>query len=157
MLKTLSIIGYVFMAGGVIAQFATRNLFSSSPFVIVIQISSVLLLVWARVAFGRRSFHVAATPTRGGLVTGGPYRYIRHPIYTAMCVFSLAGALAHQSWEGAVLGGVVLGSGLVRIFCEEILVTARYPEYQLYAAKTWRMIPYVFCASGCCVVHFSSV
>jgi protein-S-isoprenylcysteine O-methyltransferase Ste14 len=41
----------------------------------------------ARVTFGRRSFHAAANPTAGGLVTTGPYRLIRHPIYTAACLF----------------------------------------------------------------------
>jgi protein-S-isoprenylcysteine O-methyltransferase Ste14 len=28
--------------------------------------------------------------------------------------------------------------------CEEVLLVARYPQYQDYSAKTWRMIPYVF-------------
>ena len=30
------------------------------------------------------------------------------------------------------------------LFCEEALVSAQYPEYQEYAARTWRMVPYVF-------------
>jgi protein-S-isoprenylcysteine O-methyltransferase Ste14 len=33
---------------------------------------------------------------------------------------------------------------MLRIFCEEVLVTARYPEYRQYAATSRRMIPYVF-------------
>jgi protein-S-isoprenylcysteine O-methyltransferase Ste14 len=39
---------------------------------------------------------------------------------------------------------LVLASAVMRIFCEEALVTARYPEYAQYAATTWRMIPYVY-------------
>ncbi len=137
MLKALSIVGFVGMAVGVIAQFATGNLFSSSPLIIAVQVGAVLLLLWARLAFGRRSFHAAATPTEGGLVTSGPYRYIRHPIYTAFAVFSGAGAAAHWSWASALLGALVLGGALLRIFCEEVMVTARYPEYRRYAATTW--------------------
>jgi len=144
MLKALSIVGFLGMAAGVIAQFATGNLFSSSPLVIAVQVAAALLLLWARLAFGRRSFHAAANPTAGGLVTSGPYRYIRHPIYTAVSVFSVTGAVAHWSWGSGLLGGFVVGFALVRIFCEEALVTARYPEYRQYAATTWRMIPYVF-------------
>jgi protein-S-isoprenylcysteine O-methyltransferase Ste14 len=30
------------------------------------------------------------------------------------------------------------------MFCEETLVAERYPEYQEYAASTWRMIPYIY-------------
>jgi protein-S-isoprenylcysteine O-methyltransferase Ste14 len=37
-------------------------------------------LATARVTFGGRSFHVGANPTEGGLVTKGPYRFVRHPI-----------------------------------------------------------------------------
>jgi protein-S-isoprenylcysteine O-methyltransferase Ste14 len=144
MLKALSIVGFLGMAGGVIAQFATGNLFSSSPLVIAVQVGAALLLFWARLAFGRRSFHPAANPTEGGLVTSGPYRYIRHPIYTAFSVFSGAGVIACWSCASGLLGGLVVGGALLRIFCEEALVTARYPEYRQYAATTWRMIPYVF-------------
>jgi len=140
----LSIAGYLGMAGGLIAQFATRNLFSSSPVVIVVQAAAAVLLIWARLTFGRRSFHVAGNPTEGGLVNCGPYRYIRHPIYTAMCLLSGAGAVAHWSWASGLLSGLVLGCGLVRIFCEEVMVSAGYPEYRRYAAKTWRMVPYIF-------------
>jgi protein-S-isoprenylcysteine O-methyltransferase Ste14 len=95
MLKILSIIGYFGMIGGLLGLLATRNLFSSSVFVIFLQAVAVLLLLWARVTFGRRSFHVVANPTEGGLVTGGPYRYLRHPIYAAICLFAFAGVAGH--------------------------------------------------------------
>ena len=62
-----------------------------------------------------------------------------------MSVLSAAGVVAHWSWASGLQGGLVVGSALLRIFCEEVMVTARYPEYRQYAATTWRMIPYVFC------------
>jgi protein-S-isoprenylcysteine O-methyltransferase Ste14 len=96
------------------------------------------------VVFGRRSFHVAANPTAGGLVTSGPYHYIRHPIYTSICMLAGAAIAGHFSWPAGICGGAVLGGALLRMHCEEILVTARYPEYTQYAAGTWRMIPYVY-------------
>jgi protein-S-isoprenylcysteine O-methyltransferase Ste14 len=144
MLKTLSIIGYSGMVGGLLGLLAMRKLFSSSPLIISLQVMSVLLLLWARVTFGRRSYHAMADPTEGGLVTSGPYRYIRHPIYAAICLFTSAGVAAHWSWSAALCDGLVLGSAVIRIACEESLVAARYPEYAQYAATTWRMIPYVY-------------
>src|SRR5678815_5205020 len=98
MLKTLSILGYIGMIGGLLGLLSTRTLFSSSPLVIALQILALVLFLWARVTFGRRSYHLVANPTEGGLVTGGPYRYIRHPIYAAFCLFTLAGMAAHWSW-----------------------------------------------------------
>jgi protein-S-isoprenylcysteine O-methyltransferase Ste14 len=144
MLKTLSIIGYLGMIGGLLGLVATRAILSVSPFVIATQVASVLLAVWARVTFGRRSFHAAANPTEGGLVTSGPYHFIRHPIYTAICLFAATGVAAHWSWAAGACGGLVIGSLVMRMFCEERLVAERYPEYQQYAASTWRMIPYVY-------------
>jgi len=88
MLKSLSITGYLAMVGGLVALLAMRSLLSLSPLVILVQAAALLLFLWARVTFGRRSFHVRADPTEGGLVTAGPYRYIRHPIYSAMCLMT---------------------------------------------------------------------
>src|SRR6266571_7699651 len=127
MLKTLSIIGYIGMIGALLGLLATRTLFSSSPLVISVQVLALVLFLWARVTFGRRSFHVVADPTEGGLVTGGPYRYIRHPIYAAMCLFTWAGVAAHWSWSSGLCSGLILGSAVMRIYCEEPLVAARYP------------------------------
>jgi protein-S-isoprenylcysteine O-methyltransferase Ste14 len=144
MLKAASTLGFLAMAGGLVGLIATRSIFSASPLVIVAQVGALLLMVWARVTFGRRSFHFTADPTEGGLVTTGPYRYIRHPIYAGACLFTVAGAAAHGSCSTAALCGLVLGGALVRLRCEEVLVAARYPDYAAYAAKTRRMIPYVF-------------
>src|SRR5258705_213133 len=140
MLKALSLIGYLAMVGGLLGLLATRNLFSSSPLVIALQVVAFLLFLLARITFGRRSFHLVADPTEGGLVTGGPYRYIRHPIYSAMCLFTWAGVVSHWSWSSGLCGVVILGSAVMRIYCEEPLVAARYPEYAQYKTTTWRMI-----------------
>lgn len=145
MLKTLSLIGYIGMIGGLLGLLAMGELLSPSPLAISVQVAAVVLFLWARVTCGlRRSFRKTADPTEGGLVIGGPYRHIRHPIYAAMCLFTLAGVAWHWSWTNGWCGALVLASAVMRIFCEEALVTARYPEYAQYAAATWRMLPYVY-------------
>src|SRR2546422_11776308 len=98
------------MIGGLLGLLAMHAVFSPSAWVIAIQVVALLLGVWARVTFGRRSYHVAANPTEGCLVTWGPYRYIRHPIYTAICVATLAGVGAHWSWKTGACGAVVAGT-----------------------------------------------
>jgi protein-S-isoprenylcysteine O-methyltransferase Ste14 len=145
MLKAISIIGYLAMVGGLLGLLITRSVLSPSPYIIAPQVMAVALMFWARRTFGRRrSFHLAANPTAGGLVTTGPYRFIRHPIYTAVCLFVTSGALAHISWTTVLLAGLVWCGSLVRMFCEERLVVAHYPEYRQYAVRTARMIPFVF-------------
>ena len=137
-------LGYLAMVGGLVGLLFTWSLLSPSPFVIAPQVAAVALMIWARVTFGRRSFHPAANPTAGGLVTTGPYRFIRHPIYTAVCLLVSAGAAAHLSWNTCLLCALVWAGAIARMFCEERLLARRYPEYRQYAASTSRMIPFVF-------------
>jgi protein-S-isoprenylcysteine O-methyltransferase Ste14 len=139
-----SILGYVLMVAGLGGLAVTRSLFSASPVVIALQGVAVVLMVWARITFGARSFHAAANPTEGGLVTTGPYRLMRHPIYTSVVLFCFAGASAHVSLLAIGLASVVAVGALARLFLEERVLFARYPEYAAYAARTKRMVPYVF-------------
>src|SRR5437868_6822662 len=104
MLKALSIFAYFGMVGALIGLMVMRTILSPSPIVVCAQAGAVLLFLWARLTLRWRSFHVMANPTEGGLVTWGPYRYIRHPIYTAFLVFVAAGIAAHWSWSTAALG-----------------------------------------------------
>ena len=144
MLRLLSILAFLLMVLGLVGLILRHALLSPAPVVIAVQALAVVLLIWARVTFGRRSFHAAANPTAGGLVTSGPYRFIRHPIYTAVCLFGWAGVLAHWSAASALFGVVILIGAIGRMLCEERLIVERYPEYREYARTTKRMVPYVF-------------
>jgi protein-S-isoprenylcysteine O-methyltransferase Ste14 len=144
MLKIVSLLGLVMMILALAGLFKIGVLFTANPIVIAVQIAAVALLIWARVTFGRRSFHAAANPTAGGLVTTGPYRYIRHPIYTAACLFCWASILLNPSWTSVAFGVLLFLGALARILSEEQLVTQHYPEYVEYSKSTKRMIPHVF-------------
>jgi protein-S-isoprenylcysteine O-methyltransferase Ste14 len=144
MLRFLSLIGLVVMVVGIVGLYEIGVLFSANPIPIALQVLAVALLIWARISFGLRSFHPAANPTAGGLVTTGPYHYIRHPIYTAACLFGWAGIAVHWSLAGVAFGVLLFLGGLIRMLAEEQLVTQRYPEYGEYSRLTKRMLPYVF-------------
>jgi steroid 5-alpha reductase family enzyme len=143
-IRAWSYFGLLLMTGGMLGLYFGHSLFSPRPAVITVQGAAVVLMAWARATLGRRSFHASADPTGGGLVTVGPYRFIRHPIYTAACLFGWAGMLGNWSARSALLGGLLFAGALVRMFCEERLVRDLYPEYREYARATKRMVPYVF-------------
>ena len=75
------------MIGALIGLYKIGVLFTAQPHRYCSSANGSRIDGLARVTFGRRSFHAAANPTAGGLVTTGPYRIIRHPIYTAACLF----------------------------------------------------------------------
>ena len=144
MRRKISILGLVVMIGALIGLYKVGVLFTAQPIAIALQLMAVALMVWARVTFGRRSFHAAANPTAGGLVTTGPYRIIRHPIYTAACLFGWGPIVVHRSLVSVALGILLLLGALMRMICEEQLVKEKYPEYVEYAKVTKRMVPFLF-------------
>src|SRR5262249_26732912 len=107
-MRVASIAGLWAMVVGFAGLILGHAILSSAPLVVGAQVAAVALMFWARITFGRRSFHAAADPTEGGLVTTGPYRFIRHPIYTAACLFCWTAVLSHASVRTVVLGCLVL-------------------------------------------------
>jgi len=118
-------------------------IFGTGPITITIQVIAGLLMVWARLTFGIRSFHGTANPTAGGLVRTGPYKYIRHPIYAAILYFFWAGIAAHPSLVTIGVGLLATAFTAVRIVAEEKLLVTMYPEYGAYARATKRVVPLV--------------
>ncbi len=80
MSKATSVGAFVLMVIGVAGLYGAGTLFATHPAAIAVQVAAFLLMVAARITFGRRSFHAAANPTSGGVVSSGPYAYVRHPI-----------------------------------------------------------------------------
>jgi protein-S-isoprenylcysteine O-methyltransferase Ste14 len=142
--RIASVLGLLAMIAGILALLWLRSLFHLFFLVILLQAAAALLIIWARLLFGWRSFHFAANPTRGGLVTTGPYHFIRHPIYAAVCLFVWAGALGSLSLLSFLSALLTTLGAVIRVFCEERLLAEGYPEYLEYAARTKRMIPYLF-------------
>ena len=78
------------------------------------------------------------------LVTRGPYRYLRHPMYVSEAMIALGAPLTlgslHVVWL-AVPAALVL---LIRILREEEALARTFPEYPRYAARTKRIFPFLY-------------
>jgi protein-S-isoprenylcysteine O-methyltransferase Ste14 len=141
---TASVVAFALMVFGIAGLFYGRALVASHPLLIAVQVAAILLMVAARITFGRRSFHAAANPTAGGVVQNGPYAYIRHPIYAAATYFTWAGALDHVSWINAGWAVLLTIGALIRMSMEEQMLVERYPEYRPYMARVKRIVPFVY-------------
>jgi protein-S-isoprenylcysteine O-methyltransferase Ste14 len=139
----LSIAATVILIAAMICLYWLDALFSTAPPVIAVQIMAMLLMAWARLTFGRRSFYFAAAPTSQKLITHGAYKLIRHPIYAAIWLFSWAGVAAHLSVISGILAVVVLASLTVRILCEESCLRREFADYPAYTKRTARLIPFI--------------
>lgn len=139
--RLLSTFAFAVLVLAILGLVLTNSLLGHGPVTWGLQALAFLLMIWARVTFGRRSFHAAANPTAGGLVTTGPYAWVRHPIYAAILLFVWTGVAANPSWRSLALGLLATGMTAIRIFAEERMVRAMYPEYEEYARRVKRVVP----------------
>jgi protein-S-isoprenylcysteine O-methyltransferase Ste14 len=106
--------------------------------------STVLIMTGATLSFVvlrwlGKSFSIQAEARR--LVTGGPYRFVRHPLYICEGI-AMFGVLLQVISPLAVLCGVAIATVQYRrMINEEKILNAAFPEYGAYAARTPRVIP----------------
>jgi protein-S-isoprenylcysteine O-methyltransferase Ste14 len=80
-------------------------------------------------------------PEARGLVTRGPYRAVRHPVYLGEITACAGLALAAPSPRNALVLAAFLAAQLVRMGYEEAALSRAFPEYAAYARRTPRLIP----------------
>ncbi len=105
--------------------------------------SGIALAIWARIQLGRNWGMPMTQKAEPELVTSGPYRFVRHPIYTGLLAALLGTALV-TNLAGLlivlVLGGYFYYSAAV----EEKNLIAMFPmAYPAYRRSTKMLIPFV--------------
>lgn len=122
---------------------ATDGLFSSSPVVIAAQLLAVGVNIWARRAFPADTFRIDATPSAETVIRRGPFRLIRHPMYSSVLLLIWAGVLSHLSLWTATIGAVATIICVLRIIYEERYLREKYSDYVEYTKTTKAVIPYL--------------
>ena len=113
--------------------FLSRTLFRAGT---ILAAAGLVLLLVAIVTL-RRVIQIAPAPKEGGhLVAAGVYRFLRHPIYTAMVMLVAGLWLRRPTWPIAAAAAIVIGFLLIKARYEEALLAARYPDYSGYRART---------------------
>jgi protein-S-isoprenylcysteine O-methyltransferase Ste14 len=102
-----------------------------------VQITGLVVWAWALSKLGR-SYGIV--PANRGLVTGGPYRIVRHPLYAAYLVSGVGYLMQSVSMWNIAVDVVAVSWQVVRIKVEEDHLTS--PAYTAYRQRVrWRLIP----------------
>jgi protein-S-isoprenylcysteine O-methyltransferase Ste14 len=140
--------GLVVIVGIVLLRaFNTATLAVHNPVVrvigVVLLVAGLGLAVWARIYLGRNWGMPMTEKAEPELVTSGPYRFVRHPIYSGLLLGFVGTALATNLYwliGLAVVGVYFIYSATV----EERLLTSSFPEaYPRYRAHTKMLIPFL--------------
>ena len=111
----------------------------------LLALAGAVLVFRSRMELGSAWTLVPAADQSVGIVTTGPYRLVRHPIYLGLTLLALGQALAFGSW----LAVAIVLSGIVptfawRAIAEEKLLRRTFGEhYAVYRQRTKLLIPYL--------------
>ncbi len=141
----------VAVAAAMVGSFVLYGLFlipdwGRSTIIWVLAGSDVLLafgITWALYSLSYLGRRFSIVPEARGLVTSGPYRLARHPIYLGEIIAGFGLVLPTLFSPHALVFAVFLGAQILRTSFEERMLRSTYPQYEAYARHTRRLIPFV--------------
>ena len=141
----IQMIGFAVVGMGPIRVLTANSAvtFAQAAGVFALMLFTILMFLAASRAMGKNWAVVARTRSDHDLVTGGPFAYIRNPIYTGLFGMMLAMALGFGHWRGLVVGVPLYWIGTaIRVREEEKLLRAQFGQvYDAYAARVKRFVP----------------
>ena len=79
------------------------------------------------------------------VITTGPYRLVRHPMYVGIIIFLISTPLVLGSWIGFLISLPTAALFVLRTILEDRMLMEELPGYQDYAQKTrYRLVPYIW-------------
>ena len=141
----LGLIPFAYIATGFPA--ALDQAFSPARAVLglLLFVAALALFYATHKALGRNWSVTLAVREEHALVTGGVYRFVRHPMYSAFWMWAIAQALTLQNWVAGFAGIVGFGTlYLFRVGREEAMMRETFgPQWDAYAARTPRVVPFL--------------
>jgi protein-S-isoprenylcysteine O-methyltransferase Ste14 len=100
--------------------------------------------IWARRHLGRNWSADVVVKEGHALVRSGPYRYVRHPIYTGLLLAFLGSGVTLGEFRILLAIPLALLSFAVKSRAEEGRMLDAFPEYARYRQETAALIPFVY-------------
>jgi protein-S-isoprenylcysteine O-methyltransferase Ste14 len=111
----------------------------------ILCLAGLAFCLWARATLGRNWSGTITFKEGHELIERGPYRFVRHPIYTGLLAMFLATSIAFGHLGGLVAVILAFASFWIKWSEEEKLMRQHFPEqYRSYEQRVKRIIPFVF-------------
>ena len=105
-----------------------------------IVVAGILVAIWARFSLGR---NIGLVPAEREIVSSGPYRFVRHPIYTGIFLTVLGMTLAEYSVRNVVLNLIWIGLFCYKSIVEENFLKLSEPYAAYMQRVRWRWLPFI--------------
>ncbi len=106
---------------------------------------SILLVFWAIVAMQKSKLRILPEPSNDAtLVTNGPYRFIRHPMYTGILLGCSGLLIAHFTWIRFAFALALAMVLIIKLNREEKMLSEKFKGYDDYIRHTSRLFPFLY-------------
>jgi len=123
----------------------TGPLLAPQPGWLLVELSALALGVWAIAVMQFAQLSILPEVRGAGeLVARGPYRWIRHPMYTSVLLSALALTAAATTPARVVAWLILLVNLVVKLRFEEGLLEAAYAGYSVYKQHTKALLPWIW-------------
>lgn len=123
---------------------ATGPLFAANHLLLVAEIGGIALGVWSLAVMGRKNLNIAPMVRDGAqLITGGPYRFIRHPMYASVLLTIWALIIDRSTLLSLTVGLILTADLMIKMVYEEGILKRHFRDYPAYMERTKRIIPFI--------------
>jgi protein-S-isoprenylcysteine O-methyltransferase Ste14 len=106
--------------------------------------SGIVIAIWAAILLGPNLTPLPKPKPSGEFIQSGLYRFVRHPIYFGVILVCFGWASIEQNLYTLVLAIILLIFFDLKSRQEEIWLTEKFSEYDVYKQNTKKLIPFIY-------------
>jgi protein-S-isoprenylcysteine O-methyltransferase Ste14 len=110
----------------------------------ILLVALLLFGLWAVLEWRFRFNILPDVPKGHSLITSGPYRFARHPMYTAFIFITLIWVMDDYTLTRFIVWCVLVIDLSYKMNLEESILARELPEYIDYRRRTKRLIPFIY-------------
>jgi protein-S-isoprenylcysteine O-methyltransferase Ste14 len=142
-LTSFALVGIQFTCIGylLIAAYPFHGNFSS----LILIFGGAILAFWSIITMNKSKLRIFPEPSpKSTLITSGPYKIIRHPMYTAVLLCCAGLYLSNPNNVAAYVLILLFLDLILKLHWEESMLSEKFEEYKIYQQQSKKLIPFIY-------------